>query len=70
MTITTAELPGTAVAGSALRFKMRVHNQGGFSSTSEGSLRVTLAGVPSQPAAGPVRDGEITSTDIVKIDFS
>jgi hypothetical protein len=45
-TFTVTELPGTASAGSNLRFKLMAFNEGGFSVTSTQSLRVVLASVP------------------------
>ena len=45
-TFTVTELPGTASAGSNLRFKLMAFNEDGFSVTSTQSLRVVLASVP------------------------
>jgi hypothetical protein len=45
-TFTVTEIPATASAGSNLRFKLMVFNEGGFSVTSTQSLRVVLASVP------------------------
>lgn len=70
LSVLAASLPGTAVAGSLIRFKLKAFNQGGFDYTSDRSARATLAGVPSTPTNGPVRDSLVTSAQVLKVSYS
>jgi hypothetical protein len=69
-TFTVTELPGTAAAGSNLRFKIMAFNEGGFSLTSTQSLRVVLASVPDQPSSAAARDASVTSASMLKVTYS
>jgi hypothetical protein len=53
-----------------LRFKVRAFNEEEFSVTSERSLRVVLASVPSQPADGAVSDASVTSGSVIKVVYT
>jgi large repetitive protein len=67
---TVTALPSGVAPGASLRFKLAAFNQGGFSATSERSLRVILATVPSAPAAAAASDPAVTSSSVIKVTYS
>ena len=67
---TVTALPSGVAPGAALRFKLAAFNQGGFSTTSERSLRVILASVPSAPAAAAASDPAVTSGSVLKVTYT